>query len=100
LPEDEEKENEEIPDEISRILGHPAVEATKQNIKKIVRRWQSLTKTGMRSYHCLTVVSCYITHFHRGNPPPSPICNMEVVLSVEVEVPSIRVLLKSKLGRI
>ena len=40
-------------------------------------------------------------HISTGaTPPPSPICNMEVVLSVKVEVPSIGVLLKSKLDRI
>jgi hypothetical protein len=98
LSEDEEKENEEIPDEISQILGHLAVEATKQNIKKIVRRWQSLTKAGMRCYRCLTGVSCFITHFNIGNSPSFPqVYNMETMPPAEIEVPSIGVMMESNL---
>jgi len=90
LSEDEEEENEETPDKISRILGHLSHRSCKRKSRRLSRRWQSLTKTGMKCY--LTWVSCFSTYFNRGNPlHPS-------VYDVEVKVPSIGVLLESHLG--
>jgi hypothetical protein len=100
VSEAEEGKNEETIDKISRILGILTVEAANKISRRLSRRWHSLTKTGMRCYYCLAWISYFSTHFNRGNPPPSPIYNMEVVLPVEVEFPSIGVLLKSKLDRI
>jgi hypothetical protein len=68
VSEDEEEENEETQDNISRILGHLSCRSCKQKSRTLFRRWQSLTKTGMRCYHCLTGVSCFITYFNRGSP--------------------------------
>ena len=95
-----EEGNEETPDEISHILGHLSHRSCKQNIKEIIQKMTFNYKDwlGVLPFAMLR----YRTHFNRGKPPPppSPICNMEVVLSVKVEVPSIGVLLKSKLDRI
>jgi len=91
----EEDMNEEIPDKISRILGHLSRWSYKQKSRRWPRRWHSLTKTGMRRY--LTWVSCFSRCFNRGNPSPSQIYNVEVVLPIKVEVPSTGVLPKSKL---
>jgi len=46
--------------------------ANKQKSRRLSRRWHSLTKTGMRWYCYLTWVSCFSTHFNRGNPTLSP----------------------------
>ena len=81
----EEDMNEDIPDEISRILGHSSHRSCKRKSRGWPRRWHSLTKTGMRCYRCLTWISYFNTHFNRGNPPHS------------LKVPSIGVLPKSKL---
>jgi len=66
-----EEENEQTPDEITHILGHLSRQSCKQKTRRLSRRWHSLTKTGMRCYRYLTWVSCFSTHFNRGNPPPS-----------------------------
>jgi len=71
VSEAEEDMNEEIPDEISHILGHLSRRSNKQKSKRLSRTWHSLTKTGIRWYRYLTWVSCFNTHFNRGNPPPS-----------------------------
>jgi len=44
---DEEDENENIPDKISHVLGHLSRQSYKQKSRRLSRRWQSLTKTGM-----------------------------------------------------
>jgi len=53
VSETEEEEDEEVPNEISRLLGHFSRRSCKQNIKRFSRRWHSLTKTGTRCYHLL-----------------------------------------------
>jgi hypothetical protein len=67
-----EEESEETPDEISHILGHLSCQSCKQKSRTLFRRWQSLTKTGMRRYCCLAWISYFSTHFNRGNPPSFP----------------------------
>jgi len=64
--------NEDIPDEISRILGHPSHRSCKRKSRGWPRRWHSLTKTGMRCYRCLTWISYFRTHFNKGNPLSFP----------------------------
>ena len=74
VSEAEEDKNEEIPDEISRILGHLSHRSCKQKSRRLSRRWQSFTKTGMRCYHSLypTWVSCFRYMFQQGQPPFFP----------------------------
>jgi len=50
LSKEEEDENEETPDKISRILGHLSCQSCKQKARRLSKRWNSLTKTGMRCY--------------------------------------------------
>jgi len=91
--------NEEILDEISRILGHLSRQSCKQTkIKKIVQKMAFTYKDWheMISLPHMGIVFQYT--FQQGQPPLLPsIYNMEAVLPIEVEVPSIGVLLKSKL---
>jgi hypothetical protein len=78
--------------------GILAVEATNKNII------QKMTFNYKDWYEMLLLPRMDIVlqyTFQTGaTPPPSPIYNMEIVLPVEVEVPLIGVLLKSKLDRI
>jgi len=68
----EEKENEEIPDNIFCILGHLSRQSCKQKSRRLSKGWQSLTKTGMRCYRCLTWVSCFHYTFQEGHPLSFP----------------------------
>jgi len=70
----EEDENEETPDKISRILGHLSHWNCKRKSRRLSRRWQSFTTTGMRCYHslCPTWVSCFQYMFQQGQPPSIP----------------------------
>jgi hypothetical protein len=96
-----EEGNEETPDEISHILGHLSCRSCKQNIKKIVQKMAFIDKDWLEVLPFALLRYRTSVHISTGaTPPPSPICNMEVVLPVEVEVPSIGVLLKSKLDQI
>jgi hypothetical protein len=97
----EEGKNGETLDKISRILGHLSRQRSKQNIKKIVQKMAFIDKGWLEVLPFALLRYCTSVHISTGaTPPPSPICNMEVVLHVEVEVPSIGVLLKSKLDRV
>jgi len=88
-PKPEEEEDEEVPDEISRLLGHlkPSKSKTK-NIKKCVQN-RAFTYKDWREI----LPSCFKNTLQQGQPPLLPsVYNVEFV-----EVPSIGVLLKSKL---
>ena len=93
-----EGKNKDTPDEISRMLGHLGRWSYKQKYcPEDGGHFQRLAwdvTVASHGYRTSVHISTWAT------PPPSPICNMEVVLLVEVEVPSIGVLLKSKLRRI
>jgi hypothetical protein len=71
VSEAEEGKNEGIPDEISHILGHLSHRSC-QKSRRSSRKRHSLSKTSMRCYRYLTWVSCFSTHFNRGNPPSFP----------------------------
>jgi len=58
-------EDEEIPNEISRLLRHLSRQNWKQ--RRVFRKGHSLTKTGTRCYHHASSA-----HFNRGNPPSFP----------------------------
>jgi hypothetical protein len=101
MSEDEEVENEETQDKISRILGHLSRRNCKQNIKKIVQKMAFTHKDWheMLPLPRMGIVLQYT--LQQGQPPLHPtVYNMETVLPVEVEIPSIGVLLKSNLDRI
>jgi len=72
VSEAEEEEDEKFSIRLLAYWGILAVEAANQNQRRLTRRWQSLTKTGIRCYRCLTWVSSFITHLNKGKPPLLP----------------------------
>jgi len=72
VSETEEEEDDEIPNEISRLLGHLSHRGCKQNIKSFPKRWHSITKTGASFYHWPCMELYFSTHLNRGNPPTIP----------------------------
>ena len=72
VSEAEEKEDEEIPNEISGPLGISTVEAANTYNKRLPRRWRSITKSGASCYQWPCVELYFSTHFNRGNPPTIP----------------------------
>jgi len=94
----EEEENEEIPNKISRLLGHLSHQSCKQKYQEDCPEDDiHLQRLEQDATILLARVSYFSTHFNRGNPLFSLIYDMEVVLLVEFEVPSMRVLIKSSL---
>jgi len=83
-----------------RSLAHwgiLAIEAANKNIKKIAQKmtftykdWHGMLPFALHEY-------CTSVHTSTGATPFSLVYNLEVVLPVEVEVPSMRVLMKAKL---
>jgi len=85
----EEEEDEEIPNEIIRLLGHLSRQSCKQNIKEIVLK--------MTCYHLLCMDIVPHNTLQQGKPPHHPsVDNMKAVRHMEVEVPLMRMLMKAK----
>jgi len=72
IPEAEEDENDEIPDETSRILGHLSRQSCKQTkIKRIVQK-MAFTYKDWHEMILLPYIGIVLQYtFQQGNPPPS-----------------------------
>jgi len=98
MSEAEEGKDEEIPDEISRLLGHLSCRSCKQKISRrfvmkmtfTYKNWHKMLPFALHGYHTLVRTSTEATPF-------SLVYDMEVVLPVKAKVPSMRVLTKAKL---
>ncbi|KEH16695.1 hypothetical protein MTR_0114s0100 [Medicago truncatula] len=78
--------------------GIIAVKATNKNHEHGPEDGNRLQRLARGATILFARISCFSTHFNRGNPPSFPqVYNTKVVLLVEVEVPTIGVLPKSKL---
>jgi len=80
VSETEEEKDEEIPDEISCLLGILVVQTANANTKWIVQKGHSLTKTGTRCYYLSCMGIIFQVHTSTGATPLLPsVYNMEVV---------------------
>ena len=83
-PKLEEEEDEEVPDEISGLLGHLSRQSRKQKYQE---------ECPEKGIHLERLAQDATITLQQGQPPPLPsVCNMDIV-----KVSSIGVLLKSKL---
>ena len=76
------------------------VEATNKNIKKIIQKmvvtykdWNEMLPFSLHGYRTFVYTSIEATHF-------SLVYGMEVVLPIEVEIPSMRMLMEAKLTKV
>ena len=85
------KRMKRLPTRSLTYWGILAIKAANKNQEDCPEDCSHLQRLAQDATICTSWVSYFNTHFNRGNPPLSLSINMEVVLPVKVEVPSIGV---------